>query len=340
MITPYINTVEIIRALDDEPNDVGGLSAEQLKTKFDQFAQEFSDYHNDTLIPELNAQTTPYAVATGSANTYAVTLTPGPTSYTDGFSVCVKINADSTGASTLNINSLGEKAILDSSGNAITAGGLKNGLPYVLRYNGSNFIVQGKGGGGNATADKLLSGYTASVDIGPITGSMPNKVGSGTVITPTTSDRAITQGYYGGALTDGKVKGDSNLLASNIKNGVSIFGITGNLTTGKAFFAGTVTTDGSASMQITGLSFRPAFIICQESNNFNSSNRNCAFILVDNPNTGYLGNKLYVFGISNVAGTIYGITSTTNFITNDGCNMSGVASVFSNTQYSYIAIGA
>lgn len=46
-------------------------------------------------------------------------------------------------------------------------------------------------------------------------------------ITPgTTNQTAVPSGYYtGGAVT---VKGDSNLIAGNIKSGVSIFGVTGN----------------------------------------------------------------------------------------------------------------
>ena len=45
-------------------------------------------------------------------------------------------------------------------------------------------------------------------------------------ITPTTTDQtAVAAGYYtGGAVT---VKGDSNLIAGNIKNGISIFGVNG-----------------------------------------------------------------------------------------------------------------
>jgi hypothetical protein len=56
-----------------------------------------------------------------------------------------------------------------------------------------------------------------------------SKLGSGTIITPSTSDQAIPQGYYGGVVGDGKVAGSSNLVAGNIKSGVSIFGVTGNL---------------------------------------------------------------------------------------------------------------
>jgi hypothetical protein len=55
-LMPYINTVEIIRALDDEPNDVGGLSADDLKAKFDQFAQEFSNFFNEDFLPDTKSK--------------------------------------------------------------------------------------------------------------------------------------------------------------------------------------------------------------------------------------------------------------------------------------------
>ena len=60
-----------------------------------------------------------------------------------------------------------------------------------------------------------------------LTGTMTNKVGSTTVITPSTADQTIEQGYYGGAAGDGKVLGDADLVAGNIKNGVNIFSVTG-----------------------------------------------------------------------------------------------------------------
>lgn len=215
-----------------------------------------------------------YAVATGSANTYTISTTPAPTSYIDGMGAIVKINITCTGASTLNWNGLGPKAILDSLGNQITSGGLKLNTPYTMRYNGTAFIVQGKGGGGNTIASHVLAGDTCTVDSGPITGTMPNKVGSATIITPSTTDQAILQGYYGGVVGDGKVSGDANLIASNILSGKSIFGITGNVTP-KQYATGTVTSssttvaaynsnNGSSNyyyVSVSGLTFTPTLIL-------------------------------------------------------------------------------
>ncbi|AET70756.1 hypothetical protein Desor_5380 [Desulfosporosinus orientis DSM 765] len=169
----------------------------------------------------------PYAgVTTGAENTYAIAI-PAIAALTTGMAVSVKINVDSTGASTLNWNGKGAKGIKKSNGTDVT--NLKANGIYTLRYDGANFILQGEGGSGNASASDLLSGKTASTDAGDIVGTMPNKVGSETIITPSTTDQVIPQGYYGGVIGDGKVLGDPDLIASNILTGKSIFNVIGTL---------------------------------------------------------------------------------------------------------------
>lgn len=80
----------------------------------------------------------------------------------------------------------------------------------------------------DATIDngnKLLSGVTAYGNGVKYTGSITSK--SAQTYTPTTSDQTINGGQYlSGAQT---IKGDANLVASNIRQGVSIFGVNGSL---------------------------------------------------------------------------------------------------------------
>jgi hypothetical protein len=165
-----------------------------------------------------------YAVASGSANAYTVTLNPAPTSYVEGMAIALKINTDNTGASTINVNGLGTKAIKKTNGNDVSAGNLKAGSIYTLRYNGTNFILQGEGGSGNAQPSDVLSGKTFTNDSGEQTGTMPNR--GAITITPGTFDQFIPAGYHNG---NGKVLGDPDLISSNIKQGVNIFGVVGNL---------------------------------------------------------------------------------------------------------------
>lgn len=52
-LTNLTRDLNIISALDDEPNDVGGLTAAQLKAKYDEAAGIIKTFLNNTLIPEL-----------------------------------------------------------------------------------------------------------------------------------------------------------------------------------------------------------------------------------------------------------------------------------------------
>lgn len=45
--------MKIIQALDDQPNDVGGLTAAELKAKFDEGGEALKEYINNTLIPSI-----------------------------------------------------------------------------------------------------------------------------------------------------------------------------------------------------------------------------------------------------------------------------------------------
>ena len=81
----------------------------------------------------------------------------------------------------------------------------------------------------DATLDngnKMLSGVTAYGGNGTkYSGSISSK--SAQTYTPTTSDQTISSGQYlSGAQT---IKGDANLVASNIAKNVQIFGVTGSL---------------------------------------------------------------------------------------------------------------
>ena len=80
-----------------------------------------------------------------------------------------------------------------------------------------------------ATAGDILSGKTAYGAAGKLTGTIPSQ--NATTITPGTSAKtAISAGTYAaGAAT---VAGDANLVAGNIKEGVSIFGVTGSFAGG------------------------------------------------------------------------------------------------------------
>ncbi len=51
--TKLTKDMAIIAALDNEPNDVGGLTAEELKNKFDEAGKAVQQYLNEVLVKEL-----------------------------------------------------------------------------------------------------------------------------------------------------------------------------------------------------------------------------------------------------------------------------------------------
>jgi len=74
--------------------------------------------------------------------------------------------------------------------------------------------------------NKMLDGVTAYANGTKYTGSIQSK--SAHTYTPTTSDQQIASGQYlSGTQT---IKGDANLISGNIASGVSIFGVSGSLT--------------------------------------------------------------------------------------------------------------
>ena len=51
-IDPLTKDLNIIQKLDDEPNDVGGMSAQELKETFDRAGNIIKSYINDSLVPQ------------------------------------------------------------------------------------------------------------------------------------------------------------------------------------------------------------------------------------------------------------------------------------------------
>lgn len=116
---------------------------------------------------------TGYAVATGSANAYVATLNPALSAYAEGVSLRLKVNVANTGASTVNVNGLGTKAIKKSNGNDVASGNLKAGSVYTLAYDGTSFILQGEGGEyGTAVASDVLTGKTIGTEDGIVSGTL------------------------------------------------------------------------------------------------------------------------------------------------------------------------
>jgi len=104
--------------------------------------------------------------------------------------------------------------------NLISADKVKLGTTYL---NVAGTLVPS---GGTATSTNVLSGKTyfgdSQTDWSLQTGTMAD---NGTFsLTASSTDQSITEGYYSG----GTLLGDADLITTNIKSGINIFGIDGN----------------------------------------------------------------------------------------------------------------
>lgn len=108
-------------------------------------------------------------ITTNIGNAYSLS-NPAIESLVSGMALSFKCNADATGAVTLNWSGTGNKSVLKANGSPVT--NWKNGGVYTVRYDGTNFQLQGEGGDyGNATADKVIAPYTIGTEDGIVTGT-------------------------------------------------------------------------------------------------------------------------------------------------------------------------
>lgn len=82
----------------------------------------------------------------GSADTYTATPSPAITAYATGMEFNMKVNADNTGASTLNVSAVGAKDVkkYDGAGAkvALVAGDLQQDQYYKVIYDGTDMVLK------------------------------------------------------------------------------------------------------------------------------------------------------------------------------------------------------
>jgi hypothetical protein len=103
-----------------------------------------------TAINTLNSGVNNFHVTTNVGNNYSITPSPAITSYADGLTYKIRINADSTDVTTLNVNGLGAIAIKTASADSVKD--LKNNGVYTVVYCAGVFIIQGGTGTGSSGA--------------------------------------------------------------------------------------------------------------------------------------------------------------------------------------------
>jgi hypothetical protein len=195
---------------------------------------------------------------TNSGNVYSITASDF--TFKDGYPLRVKFNAASTGTTSLKINANTAKPIKDYFGNNVS--NIRQNLIANLAYESSSdsFILQGKGGDGNATAPVIVAPYTATTAAGPVTGTLADNYNTDNIeCTPSVSGTTLrltiptTARYKQGNHLQVT---DSNFSSSNILYGSTVLGKVGSAIPSKYG-----TFSGSSSSDITiNLGFQPNFI--------------------------------------------------------------------------------
>ena len=144
--------------------------------------------------------------------------------------------------------------LIDLTGDTITAADVINGKTFH-KADGTtgtgSCTYDADTGDATAQAAEILSGKTAYKAGQKVTGTMPNVGAQNTDITSKTQQVTISKGYHDGS---GKVKIGSTeqakLVASNIKEGVTILGVEGTYTGTERIKATSGSATPSASSQV------------------------------------------------------------------------------------------
>lgn len=165
-------------------------------------------------------------VSTGSSNTYSITSNRTLGAYANGQTFKFRANHTSTGAATINVSSLGPKAISRPDGTAIISGAIQSGGIYDVSYSSAldKFVLFG---GFGVDINQVAAATTTAA--GKVELGTDAETIAGTDATRVASLAAITALFFASgrkvAATDGYFK-----LPSGSSNPIIVqWGRTGNL---------------------------------------------------------------------------------------------------------------
>ena len=184
MTLAVVNTSAITLKIDPTIIYAKRKDVLELQTKVNEITKQINNLENDSY---------PIVEATG-ANAY-IGASARIKAVGKGTRCTLFVGTASNGNCSLNLNNSGAVAIKDSNGNVVT--NMKANIPYNLCHNGSDFILQGKGGGGNLIPKYLLAGYYGEGDNGRVDGAMVNR-GAPTSNLNCGGVVNLQEGYYSG----------------------------------------------------------------------------------------------------------------------------------------------
>lgn len=156
-----------------------------------------------------------YAADAQGSDTYVITLSPAPTSYTNGMVVYFKANTANTDTASINVNGLGAKTIVKYVSTTLTTGDIAAGMFCALIYDGTNMVLQ------NPSALSLIAPIS-SVGAATATASIGSTQTINTAFTTPFTPSTITVYYKINALDNGGVVKDSAGIATF--NGTTLTG--------------------------------------------------------------------------------------------------------------------
>lgn len=184
MTLAVVNTSAITLKIDPTIIYAKRKDVLELQTKVNEITKQINNLENDSY---------PIVEATGT-NAY-IGASARIKAVGKGTRCTLFVGTASNGNCSLNLNNSGTVAIKDSNGNVVA--NMKANIPYNLCHNGSDFILQGKGGGGNLIPKYLLAGYYGEGDNGRVDGAMVNR-GAPTSNLNCGGVVNLQEGYYAG----------------------------------------------------------------------------------------------------------------------------------------------
>lgn len=311
MITPLNDDLNIIAALDDEPNDEGGLTPVAFKAKFDEGPNAIKDYINDTLIPELADEragvTTEITAAVAAAEVQSGNM---PTGGTAG-QVLVKnsgTNYDygwgTTVADPVNAGDIVNKGYVDGAADATNCKSLLRDLNIMLNLSLGTTNIDAWA---DSLADSTRINAATSSNIMVSGGAL-----SAAAISQTTSDNNVPFGY---STTSNQKAAQTFTAIANTVNSISvklyktgtptdnvlcsIYATSSGVPTGSALFTSSTTISGSSltttatvqTFSFTGVSLAVGTVyafVLERSDSLNTTN---FYQCVDNGTSAYTGGQ-------------------------------------------------
>lgn len=199
--------------------DTGDILANQIvQVQYDGTSMQFQSLTANTANFATKAQVQTGTLLYGSdavgTDSYAITLSPAPSSLDVGMVVNFKPLVSNTGAATLNVNGLGAKSIFKNYNQQLNNGDIQSGQMISLMYDGTNFQMQSPIGG----APRFFNGSSSR------SGASGAQTITGVGFTP----KCIifhSSGVVGGARSVGSGSWTSN-TGVNSSNGISVNGVT------------------------------------------------------------------------------------------------------------------